>query len=183
MKLRQAPPLKIECWLNTAQDIALEQLRGRVVLIEAFQMLCPGCVSHGLPQARRVAETFDRRQVAVLGLHTVFEHHSAQGTRTALEAFLHEYRMPFPVGIDMPSGEGGAAKTMIAYQMRGTPTQILIDKNGNLRKQTFGSVDDMALGAQIMALIAEDYEAAPASGIDGGTAGGSCDENGCLLPS
>ncbi len=183
MKLRQAPPLQIECWLNTPESITLEQLRGRVVLIEAFQMLCPGCVSHGLPQAKRVAETFDRSQVAVLGLHTVFEHHTAQGTRTALEAFLHEYRMPFPVGIDMPSGDGGAAKTMIAYQMRGTPTQILIDKNGRLRKQTFGSVDDLALGAQIMALIAEDFETAPAFPEKGSAESANCDENGCPLPS
>ncbi len=53
-----APPLAIAHWLNTPAPITLDGLRGRVVLIEAFQMLCPGCVSHGLPQARRVQETF-----------------------------------------------------------------------------------------------------------------------------
>ncbi len=51
----------------------------------------------------------------MLGLHSVFEHHDAQGTREALGAFLHEYRISFPVGIDAPSDEGRLPKTMTAY--------------------------------------------------------------------
>ncbi|MXN64851.1 redoxin domain-containing protein [Stappia sp. GBMRC 2046] len=181
MKLRDAPPLETLCWLNSRSDITLEQLRGKVVMIEAFQMLCPGCVSHGLPQAMRVAETFSPDDVVVLGLHTVFEHHEAQGTRAALEAFLHEYRVKFPVGIDQPSGKGGAPRTMTAYRMQGTPTQILIDRQGKLRKQHFGAEDDLALGAQIMSLLREgDIEAAHAAGKTN-TQGENCDENGCRL--
>jgi hypothetical protein len=72
-----APALQIERWLNTEQPITLESLRGKVVVLEAFQMLCPGCVSHGLPQAMRVRATFPSGRVAVVGLHTVFEHHEA----------------------------------------------------------------------------------------------------------
>ena len=54
---------------------SLADLRGRVVAIEAFQMLCPGCVQHGLPQAQRLHRLFRREDVVVIGLHTVFEHH------------------------------------------------------------------------------------------------------------
>ena len=43
-------------------------------------MLCPGCVSHGIPQAKRIAETSSKDDVAVIGVQTVFEHHEAQGT-------------------------------------------------------------------------------------------------------
>src|SRR3546814_17628365 len=68
-------------------------------------MLCPGSVSHGLPQASRIHETFSRDDVVVLGLHSVFEHHEAQSP-TSLEAFLHEYRIAFPDGVD-PLGEPG----------------------------------------------------------------------------
>lgn len=82
-----APAWQVERWFNTPDDITLESLRGKVVVLEAFQMLCPGCVSHGLPQATRVHSTFSREQVAVIGLHTVFEHHQAM-TPVALEAFL-----------------------------------------------------------------------------------------------
>ena len=91
-----APELQVERWFNTRTPITLAELRGKVVVIEAFQMLCPGCVSHGLPQALAIAATFSTDQVAVIGLHSVFEHHSAMQPH-ALEAFLHEYRIKFPV--------------------------------------------------------------------------------------
>lgn len=55
--------------------------------VEAFQLLCPGCVQTGLPQVARVRAEFSSDDVAVLGLHMVFEHHEAQGSRATLEAF------------------------------------------------------------------------------------------------
>jgi peroxiredoxin len=149
-----APAWQVERWFNTPDDITLESLRGKVVVLEAFQMLCPGCVSHGLPQATRVHSTFSREQVAVIGLHTVFEHHQAM-TPVALEAFLHEYRIPFPVGVDSAGPDGRIPRTMAAYAMRGTPTLTLIDRSGRIRHQHFGQVSDLVLGAQIAALLAE----------------------------
>jgi peroxiredoxin len=162
MKKSLAHELQVSEWLNTTDALTLEKLRGKVVLIEAFQMLCPGCVSHALPQAKRVAELFAEQDVAVIGLHTVFEHHAAQGTRAALAAFLHEYRITFPVAIDQPSDDGFLPKTMAAYQMQGTPTQILIDRSGKLRKNKFGIVDDMMLGAEIMSLLHEPFDSVAA---------------------
>lgn len=117
-------------------------------------MLCPGCVSHGLPQAQRVRQVFRREDVEVVGLHTVFEHHAAM-IPVALEAFLHEYRIGFPVGVDMPGDPGPIPRTMAAYRMRGTPTLLLIDRAGRLRQQHFGQVDDLVLGAQVAMLAAE----------------------------
>lgn len=154
----QAPELQTSHWCNSDQPLTLAGLRGRVVVVEAFQMLCPACVSQGLPQAQRVANFFDARDICVVGLHTVFEHHAAQGTREALGAFLHEYRITFPVGIDAPAASNGLPATMAAYNMRGTPTQLLIDRRGRLRKHTFGIEQDLALGAEIAALIGEPHE-------------------------
>ena len=151
--MKEAPELIVQEWLNTAQPLSLRSLRGRVVVIEAFQMLCPGCVSHALPQAREIASTFPSDEVAVIGLHSVFEHHAAQGSRTALEAFLHEYRITFPVAIDAPSLDGPIPQTMAKYRLRGTPTTILIDRNGKLVKQTFGAERDLVIGAQIATLL------------------------------
>ncbi|HMS96461.1 MAG TPA: TlpA disulfide reductase family protein [Tabrizicola sp.] len=144
-------PFHVESWLNTDQQLELGDFQGRVLVIEAFQMLCPGCVSHGLPQAQRVAATFDQRQVAVIGLHTVFEHH-AGNSRETLKAFLHEWRIRFPVAMDAP-GEGSLPKTMQAWGLEGTPSLILIDREGQMRARHFGQVADLALGAEIMALI------------------------------
>ena len=152
---RSAPPIDAVHWLNTPRPIALDDLRGRVVVIEAFQMLCPGCVSSGLPQASRIARLFPAEHVQVLGLHCVFEHHEAQGSLAALTAFQHEYRWPFPIAIDRPSGEGGVPHTMRSYRLQGTPSLVLIDREGRLRQNHFGHVEDMTVGAQIMALMLE----------------------------
>ncbi|RZT42140.1 redoxin domain-containing protein [Cupriavidus agavae] len=174
-----APAWAVQQWFNTDRPLSLEALRGKVIVLEAFQMLCPGCVSHGLPQAARVHQTFPASEVAVVGLHTVFEHHEAM-TPTALQAFLHEYRIPFPVGVDQPDGQGGIPLTMRAYAMRGTPTLILIDAHGNLRQQHFGSVADMTLGAQIAELVLEAREyRASASAAAPTRAAPSAQDDGC----
>jgi hypothetical protein len=150
-----------------------------VVLAVAFQMLCPGCVSHGLPQAQRARATFAENDLAVIGLHTVFEHAEAQGSPHALHAFLHEYRIGFPVGIDAPNPRGGIPLTMGAYGMQGTPTTLLIDRAGILRLHRFGHVEDMALGAAIATLIGE----APMPAFAGDrAAAGACDDGACPAP-
>ena len=148
-----APELDVVRWFNTSDTPTLAALAGEVVVIEAFQMLCPGCVSHGLPQAQRIHETF-RGEVAVLGLHSVFEHHKAM-TPVSLEAFLHEYRIGFPVGVDAHEGDATTPVTMSRYQLRGTPSLLFIDRAGRLRLNALGQVDDLAVGAALARLIDE----------------------------
>jgi peroxiredoxin len=155
----QAPALDVERWFNTPQALELGDLRGKVVVMEAFQMLCPGCVSHGIPQLQRIHDTFSHEDVVVLGLHTVFEHHSAM-TPVSLEAFLHEYKVTFPVGVDRPQSTGMPA-TMRAYAMQGTPTLVLIDAQGQLRKQWLGAAPDLIVGGEIMRLVLEHNTALP----------------------
>ena len=141
-------------WLNTDQPLSLADFLGKVLVVEVFQMLCPGCVSHGLPQASRIASTFAPDKVAVIGLHSVFEHHDAM-TPTALRAFLHEYRIRFPVAVDQPGDNGPLPRTMAEWQLEGTPTLVLFDRSGQMRARHFGQVSDLSLGAQIMALTLE----------------------------
>lgn len=149
----QAPELMVSEWFNADAPISLSSLRDRVVVIEAFQMLCPGCVSHGLPQIKQVYDVFPSDKVTVLGLHTVFEHHAAM-TPVSLKAFIHEYRLSFPIGVDM-AGEGSMPRTMEAYSMQGTPSLIIIDRVGRLRWNHFGHVADMQIASEITTLLKE----------------------------
>ena len=123
-------------WLNTDDPPVLEQLKGRVVVVEAFQMLCPGCVTHGLPQALRIRQTFRPEDVVVLGLHSVFEHHEAMTPG------------------DQP-GRGPMPRTMAEWGLEGTPSLILFDRQGRMRARHLGQVSDMAVGAEIMQLVME----------------------------
>ncbi|MEZ4267009.1 MAG: TlpA disulfide reductase family protein [Myxococcota bacterium] len=179
-----APPWSVDQWFGAAPDFGLHALRGQVVALHTFQMLCPGCVTHGLPQAQRIRATFSGEDVAVVGLHTVFEHHDAMRP-VSLAAFLHEYRIHFPVGVDSPSDPGPVPQTMARYGLRGTPSLVLIDRQGRLRFHAFGRPEDMLVGAAIAALLAE-----PALGADAGPdlasadaphAAPGCDDDGCAL--
>lgn len=184
--LRAAPDFEILKWLNADSSLTLAGLKGRVVVAFAFQMLCPGCVEHSVPQARNIHAFFPERDVAVIGLHTVFEHHDAMG-EAALKAFLHEYRLGFPVGIDRPSEDplDPIPATMRRYNMQGTPTLLLIDRQGRLRKQKFGHEHDLVLGAEIMALMREDAAHLPeddaprAAEVSQPADEGCCSQQGC----
>ncbi len=140
-----APELQVERWFNTETPLTLAGLRGNIVVIHAFQMLCPGCVAHSIPRARRLHELASGTDLVVLGLHTVFEHHAAM-TPVALEVFLHEYRVAFPVGVDRASAGGPVPRTMAAYGLRGTPSTLVIDREGYLVHHSFGAEDDLVFG-------------------------------------
>jgi hypothetical protein len=42
---------------------------------------------------------------------------------------------------------------MAAYGMRGTPSTIIIDRDGNLVRHSFGQEDDLALGLTLGSLL------------------------------
>lgn len=173
-----APDLAVARWFNAPQPLSLAALRGKVVVLHAFQMLCPGCVAHALPQAERLHRALKRRaDVAVIGLHSVFEHHAAM-TPVSLAAFIHEYRLTFPIGVDEP-GDGPLPVTMGRYQMRGTPTTIVIDQAGRIVEHAFGQVDDLALGLLIGALAAARPNVA-GGGADASAA--ACADGACPAP-
>lgn len=157
--LQAAPSWKVAKWCNREAPLSIEDARGKILFVLAFQMLCPGCVGTALPQALRLRATFAASDLEVVGLHTVFEHHAAQGTEAALKAFLQEYRIGFPVGIDAEAQPGKLPATMQRYGMQGTPTILLIDHLGRLRLNHFGHLEDLALGALVGSLIAEKRDA------------------------
>ena len=137
------PEWDVAQWFNTQQPISLADLRGQVVLI------------HAIPLARQVHEQFADQGVAMIGLHTVFEHHDAMQPH-ALAAFIHEYGLRFPVGVDAPSADGQPVpRTMARWGLQGTPTTLVVDRQGRLRLRKFGHVPDLQLGAILGRLLAE----------------------------
>jgi peroxiredoxin len=173
-----APEFAVTHWFNTPKPITLAGLKGKVVLLHAFQMLCPGCVTHGTPQAERAHRMFRNTDLVVVGLHTVFEHHAAM-TPVSLEAFIHEYRLTFPIGVDETGIGTPIPMTMQRYQMQGTPTSVLIGRDGVIRHQGFGQEDDMALGMIIGSLLAEKLPTAMTAAMNK-TEG--CVDDACPIP-
>ena len=152
--MKTAPyELSVSQWFNTDGVVTLEQLKGRVVVVGAFQMLCPGCVTHSIPQLKKLHELSKNLPLTVIGLHTVFEHHQAMQPH-ALEAFIHEYRLSFPIGVAAYEANSQMPKTMADWHMRGTPSTFVFSANGDLCLHQFGHVDDLPLGIFVGQLLA-----------------------------
>lgn len=156
--MRIAPELHVQSWLNTEAPLNLSDLRGRVIVIHAFQILCQGCIHYAIPQMSRLHQKFSGGgDIVVIGLHSVFENHDAMNP-VALKTFVQDNKLTFPIGVDSPRKGMSIPQTMASYDMQGTPTLILIDRKGYLRFQHFGIVDDLYLGVVIGKLIAETTE-------------------------
>jgi len=153
------PELAVSQWLNTAEPLTLSALCGRVVVVSAFQMLCADSLKHGLPQAIRLQRGFKPEEVQVIGLHMVHEH--KEMTPEKLKAFLATSKITFPIAIDAPGKKPKTdlPKTMTTYNLRGTPSLLIFDRKGRLRRQYFGLVDDIRLSAEIMGFAFEDTKA------------------------
>ncbi|MDH5761590.1 MAG: TlpA family protein disulfide reductase [Nitrospinota bacterium] len=201
-----APNLQIAEWVQ-GDASNIDQQRGRVILIEVFQVNCPGCFIGGLPEAIQTYLTFKEKPLTVWGLATAFEDYhlnSLENLKKLIDtgevvgqtmASLSElnmlsmgrlqYFMPFPVAWDqVVKREGGVregevqrwikrdfpdfesmpenhriqiesqirnylekkeydALTFDQYGLRGTPSSIIIDKEGVIRHKLFGSGLDL----------------------------------------
>ena len=140
-------------WLNVSEGYKVPP--NKVVAVHAFQMLCPGCVMHGVPQANKLSQIFNSDLVQVLGLHTVFEHHEAM-QEPSLRAFLHEFRVRFPVGIDVPQTDDRIPRSMRKFSLQGTPSWLLFNRKGELAAHLFGQVEDLVVASMITQLVYED---------------------------
>jgi thiol-disulfide isomerase/thioredoxin len=152
-----APDLRVSKWVQGSSTNISKQ-RGKVVLIEVFQVNCPGCFIYGLPEAISIHERY-KKGLAVLGLATAFEDYDknnlenlklllksgevigetkrALGNLGLLDGDKLPYKIPFPVAMDSLKN-GTMPETFEEYQLRGTPSAIIIDKKGILRQITFG---------------------------------------------
>ncbi len=176
-----APELEVTDWLNTSEPLKLSNLQGNVIVLHAFQMLCPGCVLHGIPQTTSIYELYKNEPVKVIGLHSVFEHHEVMN-KDALSAFIHEYRIPFPIAIDKPSTDEAIPLTMKKYKLQGTPSLILIDHRGKIRLNHFGRLSDIQVGNAIGQLLSDANNLSVAEqgrSSSNETEGNNCDDNKC----
>ena len=69
---RKAPNLKVSEWVQ-GNDTNLDQHSGNVVLVEVFQVNCPGCFMYGIPEAIEIFNKYKSKGVSVLGVATAFE--------------------------------------------------------------------------------------------------------------
>ena len=67
-----APNLSVSEWVQ-GRPTNIDKERGNVVLVEVFQVNCPGCFIYGIPQAVDMYKKYYRDDLRVLGVATAFE--------------------------------------------------------------------------------------------------------------
>lgn len=124
-----APALAIQEWVR-GTPTTLDDLKGKVVLLDIFQIICPGChAAH--PEIVRMQKRYADLGFDVLGLAVAFEYESVQ-TPKHIRDYVARKEYPYPVAIDK-----GLTNTFRRYRSRGTPYTVLIDRQGRIRYLDF----------------------------------------------
>jgi thiol-disulfide isomerase/thioredoxin len=134
---KEAPALVIAEWLN-GDGVTLQNLKGKVVILEFFQMWCPGCNEFSIPLMEEWKEKYKNEdKIFFLSIHTVFEGHEVQSP-ARLKKFVKKKNIDHLIGIDAHLDANRVPETMKIFRTGGTPAMAIIDKNGVIRFKYFG---------------------------------------------
>ena len=138
-----APEWDIAEWVH-GDPVRLQDLRGQVVVIDFFQLWCPGCKSFSIPTTlqweKDFAQDIAEDRMKIVSIHTVFEGHEHQNINR-LKKFVKKTGFGHPVGNDRHDIDDRLPNTMILYGTRGTPEVAIIDKEGRIAYQKIGFFD------------------------------------------
>lgn len=152
----KAPEIQASAWINS-EKISINDLKGKVVIIDFFQLWCPGCNSFTKPLMKKWEKKYAKQlandDLVIMGVHTVFEGHSIQ-TLEALKFYLKKNNITHPIANDLLIS-GHLPETMKKYRTRGTPEVAIIDKKGVIRFQEFGFFDVAPVERLINKLLVE----------------------------
>ena len=68
----EAPNLEVSSWVQ-GKPTNIDKEKGNVVLVEVFQVNCPGCFLNGIPEAIGIHKKYKDKGLTVLGMATAFE--------------------------------------------------------------------------------------------------------------
>ncbi len=69
---QKAPNLKVSKWVQ-GMDTNLDKQNDNIVVVEVFQVNCPGCFMYGIPESIEIYNKYRSEGVSVLGMATAFE--------------------------------------------------------------------------------------------------------------
>lgn len=125
----QAPPLEgLTNWINSS-PLTLQQLKGKVVLVDFWTYSCINCI-RSIPYVESWYKTYEDKGLVVIGVSTpefAFEHNP----NNVAEAVKND-DITYPVALD------NNYQTWNAYDNDTWPADYLIDKSGTIRYVSLG---------------------------------------------
>ena len=119
------------------QQLALEQLRGKIVLVNFWATTCPGCIAE-MPNLIDTYRRYHARGFELVAVAMPYDppDHVAN--------YAKKNGLPFPVALD------ASGKVALAFNdVKLTPTAFVIDKNGRIVRNVVGELDFTALHAML----------------------------------
>jgi cytochrome c biogenesis protein CcdA/thiol-disulfide isomerase/thioredoxin len=127
-----APPIHADgAWINS-RPLTLQQLHGKVVLLDFWTYSCINCL-RTLPHLRAWYDAYRRDGLVIIGVHTpefAFEHVTSN-VRAAVKR----------LGVTWPVVQDNRYRTWDNYGNEYWPAEYLIDKNGHVRETSIGESD------------------------------------------
>jgi thiol-disulfide isomerase/thioredoxin len=133
-------------WLNVDHALTLDELKGRVVVVDFWTSCCINCL-HTLPTLAAVEETFASDPVVVVGVHS--PKFDAETERERLRAAVQEYGITHPVAID------GSMSVWNGWRISSWPSVLVLDTSGRVAWAGAGEPNKDELIATIRAQLAE----------------------------
>ena len=111
------------------KKVQLQQLKGKVVLLDFLEVWCGPCFASA-PKIQALYDKYKTKGLQVYGVS--FEKKQIE----SMKKMITKFNLAFPVLI-------GDEDTRTAYDVNAIPRYVLIDKNGNVRFSKIGYSDDL----------------------------------------
>ena len=117
-------PMKITGTLLNGQPFDQSTLAGKIVLVDFWATWCGPCIAE-IPNVLEQYQKYHSKGFEVVGI-------SLDQERDALEKFVTERKIPWPILFEPSEGSGWQHPLASYYGISGIPTVILIGKDGNV---------------------------------------------------
>ncbi len=117
-------PMEISGTLLNGKPFDQKTLAGKVVLVDFWATWCGPCVAE-IPNVLEQYEKYHKDGFEVVGI-------SLDQEREALEKFVTEQKLPWPILFEEPKGDGWQHPLATFYGISGIPTVVLIGRDGKV---------------------------------------------------
>lgn len=143
-----APEISNQVWINSDHPLRLQDLRGKVVLLEMWTFGCYNC-KNVIPYLKEWHRAYADQGLVIIGNH--YPEFSFERDLDNLKAAVID------LGIEYSVAQDNDRATWGAYNNRYWPTLYLIDKHSDIRYTHIGEGQYVETEAAIQSLLAEDY--------------------------
>jgi len=175
---QKAPNLKISQWVQ-GLDTNLDKQGDNIILVDVFQVNCPGCFMYGIPESIEIYNKYKTEGVSVLGVATAFEDFD-KNTISNLELLVKTgevigetkkmlsqygkldgnklaYKIPYPIAMDSLVKESGDVSKEKMDSMINTQIPNFDAQSEDYKNQIYERVKNYFMSKEYTAATFEMY--------------------------